>query len=251
MSLKNYLNKIAKKKLEQKDKLTLLEQFIIHETTSYSKQSVDLSEKKYLSSLLLITNFTQKEIAQASHVSYGLLRKWNTEKKFKKQVENNVDSFERFFISSISDEINNHLEKILSYTRKTNEEFPKFPTYLISDSQIYHKVLAMKIWDVIEKICSSSEQNIIIVEDETGKFFEKDLTESDSRLVALTMLKLALLAVGKKIILPYLHTESKSMVMAHDMLTIIQRGILSDPSMEQSKKIYLIPFLISADIITS
>ena len=43
-------------------------------------ETIGLSKKKYHASLLMLTNKRQKDIAGETKSSYGLVRKWNTEK---------------------------------------------------------------------------------------------------------------------------------------------------------------------------
>lgn len=82
-----------------KSNKTLLENFIDKRIRSYVEperegtprgESIGLSSKKYLATLLMLRDLKLKDIAAQVGVSYGLLRKWTTEKQFKGAVSDHM-----------------------------------------------------------------------------------------------------------------------------------------------------------------
>jgi len=80
---------------------TLLDQYI-EETLRRNKEPIrknspdGYSNKKLKASLLLISVLDQRTIADLSNNGWGLVRKWNSEKRFKEKVEANRKGFVKF-----------------------------------------------------------------------------------------------------------------------------------------------------------
>jgi hypothetical protein len=63
---------------------------------------IGFTKRKYYASILVaLTNWTLKDIAEKSEVSYGLLRKWKTEDDFKAEIE----THQREFVAEIIDRV--------------------------------------------------------------------------------------------------------------------------------------------------
>lgn len=90
----------------------VLEKFIHEKIIDYKEpqrrgtprgKPIGFSNVKYLSSLYMMTNLKQKDIAKKVGVSYGLLRKWNTHKDFKDLVNMHCEEFAKLFIDHIKE----------------------------------------------------------------------------------------------------------------------------------------------------
>jgi len=75
----------------KKSEPTLLEKFLNEKLKNYMEpqrkgtpkgEPIGFSKQKYQATLLLMADMKQKDIAELIGVSYGLLRRWRTEKKF-------------------------------------------------------------------------------------------------------------------------------------------------------------------------
>ncbi|MCX5814876.1 MAG: hypothetical protein NTX75_01355 [Proteobacteria bacterium] len=66
---------------------------------------IGFSKKKYLATLMMLFNTTQDCIAKTIGVSYGLLRKWNTEAEFKKIVEAHCREFAKTLNDTASNDV--------------------------------------------------------------------------------------------------------------------------------------------------
>jgi len=64
-------------------------------------EKIGFSKKKFYASLLMLLNYKQSKIADKVGISHSLLRKWNTEKEFKEQVDKNCYEFIDFIYSTI------------------------------------------------------------------------------------------------------------------------------------------------------
>ena len=92
--------------------LTLLESFIERKTRAYAEPSrrgtskgepVGFSRKKYLATLYMLTADKQITIAMELGISYGLLRKWNTEKPFRAMLRKHCREFADIFVRYVVD----------------------------------------------------------------------------------------------------------------------------------------------------
>jgi hypothetical protein len=108
-------------------KPTLLESFIstkmnhhpLPERAGKNKgDSIGFPLNKFKASLLSLTVDTQQGIAKSAGVSYGLLRKWKTEKKFRDEEDNHRREFVQIFIRHFETRVaettlllNEHLKK--------------------------------------------------------------------------------------------------------------------------------------------
>lgn len=140
---------------------TLLSQFYMAKLETYknsfessasNKTKHHMSAKKYKTSLIMITSLKQKEIAEALNVSYGLIRKWNTENPFKSSVLQHCKDFAHYVV--------NHVRKELASTCKTllegieTEKFILLPTFNyaeLKDASLYGECVKMNIWLLLEK----------------------------------------------------------------------------------------------------
>jgi hypothetical protein len=86
---------------------TFLQSFIQEKTDNYIEpqregtprgEPIGLSLVKYKASLYILTNKKLKEIAKELEISYGLLRKWKTEKAFSSIVEKHREEFAGLFV---------------------------------------------------------------------------------------------------------------------------------------------------------
>ncbi|MBN1226345.1 MAG: hypothetical protein JXA79_05090 [Deltaproteobacteria bacterium] len=158
---------------------TLLRRFIFDRAVHYDEpqrrgtprgETVGLSYTKYLASLWMITSEKQKEIAEALGVSYGLLRKWNTEETFKEAVETNRRDFVRYFTGHIEDRCELHaqsMDRVLCkpveeiVTTKSLEEL-SFGYEEYQDGNIYSIELVSEICDaLLKKIKNMEDQEKI------------------------------------------------------------------------------------------
>lgn len=87
---------------------TLLQDFIDKKMAGYnppaSKRAGGFSEQKYRATLLFLTNKLQEDIAKEVGVSFGLLRKWRTEKLFLDTIEKHGADFSHTFIENLPGE---------------------------------------------------------------------------------------------------------------------------------------------------
>ncbi|MEW6586065.1 MAG: hypothetical protein AB1442_10705 [Nitrospirota bacterium] len=91
---------------------TLLESFIEQKAKAYAEpsqrgmskgQRLGFSKKKYLATLYMLTADKQITMAMELGISYGLLRKWKTEKPFRATVRKHCKEFADTFIKYVSE----------------------------------------------------------------------------------------------------------------------------------------------------
>jgi hypothetical protein len=96
---------------------TLLESFIARKAGAYSEPSrrgtskghgIGFSKKKYLASLYMLTSDKRITIAMELGVSYGLLRKWNTEGPFRAAVREGCVEFADAFVKCVLEGYKQH-----------------------------------------------------------------------------------------------------------------------------------------------
>jgi hypothetical protein len=140
----------------------VLEKFI-HEKASHYKEPerkgtprgkpIGFSRVKYLSSLYMMTNLKQKNIAKKVGVSYGLLRKWNTHKDFKDLVNKHCEEFAELFTAHIKGKHEKRKadgEFLPENIRHTKEIKPPENFFAeLRDSQFYGGLLIKKISSAI------------------------------------------------------------------------------------------------------
>jgi len=111
----------------------LLEQFIEEMNEQYKEperkgtprgRPVGFSGRKYLSSLWMMTNLIQKDIARKTSVSYGLLRKWNTQESFKDVLRGHCNEFAGLFIEHIKTQYKEELKRRESLSEGALQEGP-------------------------------------------------------------------------------------------------------------------------------
>jgi hypothetical protein len=91
---------------------TLLERFIDERKTLYAEPSrkglpkgepIGFSRKKYLASLYMLTADKQITVAMELGISYGLVRKWNTERAFTSLIRKHCREFANTFVRHLSE----------------------------------------------------------------------------------------------------------------------------------------------------
>jgi hypothetical protein len=102
---------------------------------------IGLSRPKFKAALLSITSLSQKEIAAAAEVSYGVYRKWRTEDLFKQEIAKLQDDFFHFLISEIREKIDKDVDEFADYKDgKTDIEPPAIIWWSeIEDRSLYGK----------------------------------------------------------------------------------------------------------------
>ena len=140
---------------------TLLSQFYLNRLETYKKSfkfspskktKHHMSAKKYKTSLIMITNLKQKEIAEALNISYGLIRKWNTEKFFKSSVKQHCRDFAHHVVNYIKKELVNNCKTLLESIE--NEQLISLPVInyaKLKNASIYGECVKMNIWLLLEK----------------------------------------------------------------------------------------------------
>lgn len=95
---------------DKKKAKTLLFEFIEEKYKKYSEptregtprgETIGFSRKKYFATLLMMYNLKLKDIAKEAEVSYGLIRKWTTEKAFKDMVFDHYTEFTTWIVGYI------------------------------------------------------------------------------------------------------------------------------------------------------
>jgi hypothetical protein len=91
---------------------TLLENFIQRKVKAFTEvsrkgtskgETIGFSRKKFLATLYMLTADRQITIATELGISYGLLRKWNTEGPFRTMVRKHCREFAETFVRYVSD----------------------------------------------------------------------------------------------------------------------------------------------------
>jgi hypothetical protein len=136
----------------------VLEQFIEEKKEQYKEperkgtprgRPVGFSKRKYLSSLWMMTNLIQKDIAGKTGVSYGLLRKWNTQEGFKDVLRDHCDEFAGLFIGHIKTQYKEELKrrKALSEDILREEPFRLTDDFFsgLKDCHLYGSFLIRRI----------------------------------------------------------------------------------------------------------
>ena len=130
---------------QDSSRITFLDTFIIMRMKNYipverkhtSKEKfINFSPQKYYASLLLLMSggYSLKEIASVAKISYELLRKWRSEKEFKKLTSLHLDEFMQSFIT--------HLQSRVEEQLRIEREFFKKPFLDITKKQ--HPVLTLE-----------------------------------------------------------------------------------------------------------
>lgn len=100
-----------------------------------------LSPSKYLATLLSLhskESLSLSKIATRSNTTYGTLRLWRTEKKFKEQIENNIEAFSLHIFKKFRNEDfphkNNFYEEFCYYDFELNKHIAK--TWTEKDAKV-------------------------------------------------------------------------------------------------------------------
>jgi hypothetical protein len=144
---------------------TLLAKFIAKKINSYVEPRtrgpsrgniIGLSKRKYSATLFCITNIDLMQVATELNVSYGLLRKWRTEEKFKWYIMRHSEDF----VDLVTDFVRQKIEEKFDPQDKIEQSHFKVSKSIqddISDFNLYGKYL----WNEIKrKIIKSIEECI-------------------------------------------------------------------------------------------
>ena len=159
---------------QDSSRITFLDTFIIMRMKNYipverkhtSKEKfINFSPQKYYASLLLLMSggYSLKEIASVAKISYELLRKWRSEKEFKKLTSLHLDEFMQSFIT--------HLQSRVEEQLRIEREFFKKPFLDITKKQ--HPVLTLEEFRDIAvydgMLCDRIYRWVIKTDHECGK----------------------------------------------------------------------------------
>lgn len=125
-------------KLDRKETLgaTLLGEFVEKNTASYIEperkgtakgDEIGLSKKKYEASLWNITSLKLRILAILLGISYGLLRKWRTEEKFRKMIAQHCRELAECFCNYIEELVAKELE----FAKSGRPGDQEYKTYLL------------------------------------------------------------------------------------------------------------------------
>ena len=116
-------------------KNTLLQEFIIEKAKNYLEPQrkgtpkgdpIGFSKEKFLCSLYMLYNTPQKEIAQMLKISYGLVRKWNTEKAIKDTILIHCFEFADYLFKYLRDKTNSDLQQHKILMQKSLDEIVNY-----------------------------------------------------------------------------------------------------------------------------
>lgn len=138
---------------------TLLEKFIFDKVKSYIEPQrkgipkgdpIGFSKEKYKVSLYMLYGLKQKELARSLNISYGLLRKWNTEKVFKNAVKEHYIEYPEYILrylrtqkSRMSQQYDETLQKRINETYSYQR--PRWNFEEFKDYNYYNPILRSKI----------------------------------------------------------------------------------------------------------
>lgn len=142
---------------------TLLQAFISHKRESYTEPSrsgtpkgepIGLSKQKHYAALLMMLNIPQEEIAKQAGVSYGLLRKWNTEPLFKATVEQHFMDFAAYFFKHVQQRDQQQAAAYAQFMNESDKDmlkspFPRQSYDVFSDAKQYSPRLITAIYEMI------------------------------------------------------------------------------------------------------
>ena len=116
-------------------------------------EEIGFSRQKYGASLMNITTLKQKRIAKLLNVSYGLLRKWRTEERFREMVETHCREFARRFYGFIEELVKDELQikKPIRLDDKENKPHMIMRRYSLFDEYRYGSQLRKRIKVILEK----------------------------------------------------------------------------------------------------
>ncbi len=106
---------------------TLLESFIEEQTRAYVEpgrrgtsrgRRIGFSRKKYLATLYMLTADKQITVATELGISYGLLRKWNTEGPFRGMIRKHCREFADAFVKCILQSYEQHKNERNEYLNR-------------------------------------------------------------------------------------------------------------------------------------
>jgi hypothetical protein len=126
----------------KKSEPTFLEKFINEKLNNYVEpqrkgtprgEPIGFSKQKYQATLLLMADMKQQDIAELIGVSYGLLRRWRTEKKFLEMTKKHC---------------NEYLEMAMAYFNDIDNSGSFIPEHAFNDYSSYGKMAlgALSSW---------------------------------------------------------------------------------------------------------
>ena len=145
-------------KVDKKD--SLLSSFIREKRRGYTPTGrYAFPHNKHHSALLFLSNLSLKQIAEIAEISYSLLRKWTTEKKFIELVSKHYEEFVALLIRHMHAKAKNQEKRSERYLKKSIEEMSKSPRPEISSAEFtdiihYNRCLLNDI-----QIALSDEEN--------------------------------------------------------------------------------------------
>jgi len=171
-------------------KESLIKEFFRNELARYREprrqgtprgERIGFSTVKYHASLLALANNDLREVARGLEISYGLLRKWRTEKEFKKAVNSHCDKFTGIFFKHLLEVAYESSKKQDEFLRKSLAEIAssKLPTTSYNFERIrdylgYSRTLNNKMfkimYDIVDwKFNLLKNKGIVKNEDELSK----------------------------------------------------------------------------------
>ena len=109
-------------------------------------EPIGFSNKKYKATLLLLQKANQSDVARLLNISHGLLRKWNTEREFKRIFQDNCLEFAEYVVAYLkksTDERDKSIAEIMKGSIKNLIQYtpPHGPDEILDlfkDYKFYH-----------------------------------------------------------------------------------------------------------------
>lgn len=154
---------------------TLLEEFIIKKYKNYLEPErkgtpkgdpIGFSRNKYEASLYMLFDLKQKDLAKNLNISYGLLRKWNTEKAFKSIIKGHCIEYAQHVLTYLREKVNTELQQYDELLQKPIDEIaaytqPHWDFKEFGDYKIYNPILKVMIAiffsDTAEKVVPEND----------------------------------------------------------------------------------------------
>jgi hypothetical protein len=127
---------------------------------------IDFPENKFAATLLCLTNMAPKQIAQAVGASYGVLRLWKTEPRFKELVKAHRNEYIRYFANLIT------VTGILDPEKLLNE---------IEKDAIPHSLVILDLLDEFGEIVRKNPATIALLIEIEGRFKISEAASSRNR----------------------------------------------------------------------
>lgn len=143
---------------------TLLESFIERKAKAYAEpsrrgmskgQRMGFSKKKYLATLYMLTADKQITMAMELGISYGLLRKWNTEGPFKAMVRQHCREFADTFVKYVVERYEQQENARNEYLNSSRAAVPSSSPF--RDSRDYSPELLAEIFNAVVAYAQRTE----------------------------------------------------------------------------------------------